>query len=111
MVNRDPFKTAAFPRSVRIILILSGVIWVACWFVQAAIDNTYVNYPRIPLWKPGMTESYFVKNITVFISKKAIEQIYTLRIFEMLSGCGIFFSFAIGIYFNWKRSHETRDNT
>jgi hypothetical protein len=70
----------------------TGVAWVGALGFQTLLDNTYVNYPRVPDAEIGRTVPYEVKRVVVYITEGQSAVLDWLRWVEIGSGALILIS-------------------
>jgi hypothetical protein len=81
------------PQKIRwAVLAGAAVAWVAAMIFQGILDNTYVNYPRVPNPEIGRTVPYEVKRVVVYITKDQSAVLDWLRWVEIGSGALILIS-------------------
>jgi hypothetical protein len=86
-------RNAAMLLKIRLIIIAAvGLAWVAAMFLQGALDNTYVNFARVPNPEIGRTVPYSVKRVVVYITQDQSDVLDWLRCTETASGTLILIS-------------------
>lgn len=75
-----------FLRAKKIVAVAAAIVFIAAWFTHGILDNTYVNYPRIPNKEEGRTVPYAVKGIVVYISEGQQVLLSWLTRIEIASG-------------------------
>jgi hypothetical protein len=87
---------AMVPQKIRrAVLAVAGVAWVAAMASQGVLDNTYVNYPRVPNPEIGRTVPYEVKRVVVYITRDQSAVLDWLRWVEIGSGALILTSLVL----------------
>jgi hypothetical protein len=75
-----------FLRVKKIVGLGAALLFVAAWFAQGFLDNTYVSYPRVPNEAQSTVVPYAVKGIIVFITPGQHNLLSWLRWVEIGSG-------------------------
>jgi hypothetical protein len=76
----------------RLVLAGAGVAWVAAMVAHGLLDNTYVNYPRVPDPAQSRTVPYEVKRVVVYVTEIQSDVLCMLEWTEIVSGALILIS-------------------
>jgi hypothetical protein len=70
----------------KLVAIGAVLILVAAWFTSGHLENTYVNYPRVPNAETGRIVPYATKGIVVYITERQQRVLSWLTWIEIGSG-------------------------
>ena len=48
----------------------AAIVLVAAWFASGILENSYVNYPKVPNRQEGKTTPHAVKGVVVYITER-----------------------------------------
>ncbi|HEX4409066.1 MAG TPA: hypothetical protein VH206_09860 [Xanthobacteraceae bacterium] len=67
----------------KIVAVSAAIILIGAWFASGILENTYVDYPRVPDSREGKVVPHAVKGIVVYITASQLDLLSWLTRIEI----------------------------
>jgi hypothetical protein len=93
----------------KFVLAVASISWVAAMVTNAAFDNVFIGYPRIPDSAASRTVPYEVKRVVVYVTERQSDALYVLEWLQIISGSLIVISLFLAQWWPMRPADTRRE--